>query len=181
MSAGPAPAALAAEPRRVTGGPLAVVLGRFLPVHNGHLFLLETALGEGGPLLVVVRSTPLDPIAAELRIRWLRLLVQGQVLVVQSEDPRRLDPQQADHVEGWARRVQGLIPPAWAGLPRLLLAGEAHAAPLASALGASLRLVDRGVIPVSGTQIRNDPEKYAHFLPPPVQHHLGSGGKISAG
>ena len=51
-----------------------LVLGKFLPPHAGHLYLIETALREVDHLTVLVCSLEREPIPGALRFHWMREL-----------------------------------------------------------------------------------------------------------
>ena len=152
--------------------PLAVVLGRFLPLHNGHLFLLSRALRDCGALLVLVRTRASDPFPPPLRARWISSLLPGPVRVVLCPEEMSMDPLDEGAVAAWGSRVRGATPDAWRGRPVRVYAGEDHGAALARTLGGSFVRIDRGLIPVSGTMIRRDPAAHLASVPIPVQIHL---------
>src|SRR5438094_1164094 len=51
-----------------------LVVGKFMPVHNGHRYLIDTALARVDLLTVVVCSSPGEPIPGLLRVQWLQAL-----------------------------------------------------------------------------------------------------------
>lgn len=144
-----------------------LTLGKFAPFHRGHQFLVESALRECGRLVVVVyqakRTTDL-PLA--VRAGWIRALYpEAEVLEAagapedSGSDPaiRKLHEDfLRDFMAG--RRVDAFF------------SCEPYGAWAADVLGCENRLVDpgRSVVPVSGTLIRSDPERYREFLHPLV-------------
>lgn len=53
------------------------VLGKFLPPHAGHRFLVETALAMTDETFVLVCSTDAAPIRGALRFDWMRKMSPG--------------------------------------------------------------------------------------------------------
>src|SRR6187431_2410409 len=48
-----------------------LVIGKFMPVHQGHLALIDFAASQCDELIVSMSYTPHDPIPADLRFSWL--------------------------------------------------------------------------------------------------------------
>jgi HTH-type transcriptional repressor of NAD biosynthesis genes len=148
------------------------LLGKFLPPHRGHEYLIRFAqawMGEA-PLTVLLCSLPGDPIPGELRLRWLRELAPAADLRHCTE----LLPQEpADHPEFWAiwRRVCHAH---CASPPTRVFASEAYGQRLATELGASFVPVDIGreMVPSSGTAVRADPLARWEDLPEAVRPHF---------
>ncbi|MGI5240867.1 AAA family ATPase [Dactylosporangium sp. CA-139066] len=133
-----------------------LVLGRFLPVHDGHRYLIEFARAWAGRVFVFVRVQQDDPIPWEVRRDWLRELFPD-VSVHAVEDGPRID-------EGrWAERILAEVHPDY------VFSGEGWGYVLARRLGARYVCVDREHVPVTGTQVRADPWAYERYLPPPVR------------
>jgi HTH-type transcriptional regulator, transcriptional repressor of NAD biosynthesis genes len=49
-----------------------LVLGRFIPPHLGHQYLIDFAQQYVDELLLVVGTRPTDAIAGELRLEWIK-------------------------------------------------------------------------------------------------------------
>ena len=138
-----------------TLAPHALVLGKFLPPHHGHLRLCAFARGLCVRLTVVVGTLPGEPIPGEVRVAWMRRLV-SDAEVVHLPDLLPQDP--AEHPDFWSlwraalrRVVRGPID--------LVVAGEPYGERLASELGARFVPLDRGRDPTGarGTAVRADP------------------------
>jgi NadR type nicotinamide-nucleotide adenylyltransferase len=140
-----------------------LVLGKFMPPHAGHLFLVNFAQRMVDELSVVVGTLRSEPIPGELRHAWMRELVPAaQVLHLRDENPQ--DP--AEHPDFWGiwRRSLTRI------LPRpvdLVFASEPYGERLAKELGARFIPVDLGreALPTSGTAIREGPLGQWRHLP----------------
>jgi HTH-type transcriptional repressor of NAD biosynthesis genes len=136
----------------------AVVPGRFMPVHDGHRYLIEFASAHAGEVYIFVRVTPDDPVPWPVRQAWLtELFPRAHVAAI--EDTPGLGMSEGR----WTERILSEVHPDY------VFAGENWAYALAGRLRARYVGVDRDIIPVSGTQIRADPWAYERYLPPPVR------------
>lgn len=146
-----------------------LVLGKFMPPHRGHLYLVEFAKNYCQDLTVVVGSLACEPIAGELRYRWMQELVAGaNVLHLTDENPQ-LPHEHPDFWNIWKNSLQRLV-----GRPiDLVFASEDYGQRLALELGAQFVPCNgsRSLLPVSGSMIRDNPRKYWSYLPAPVRAH----------
>ncbi|WP_238013119.1 AAA family ATPase [Dactylosporangium sp. AC04546] len=133
------------------GDTSAVVLGRFLPVHDGHRYLIEIAQAHAPNVWVFVRKSADDPVPWEVRRDWLTELFPT-VSVAGLEAGT-----------SWAERILAHVRPDY------LVAGESYDHGFRQLLGAQMIIVNRSAIPVSGTQVRADPWGSERYLPPPVR------------
>lgn len=146
-----------------------LVTGKFLPLHAGHVALLEHAravAGEGGVVSVVVGPGEADPIPAELRVDWIvRCAPWARVVVADASLP----PSPAYDLDFWPRWVREFHRLA----PRVthVVSSETYGDELAARLGARHALFDlhRSRHPVSGTLVRRDPWAQWTELPIPVR------------
>jgi HTH-type transcriptional regulator, transcriptional repressor of NAD biosynthesis genes len=162
----------ACEPARASSQH-ALVLGKFLPPHAGHEYLVGAARALAETTTILARVRPDDPIAPELRLTWLRELFGSRIGVLDGADPT--DPASApafwltwrDHVLSSLARLPD------APKVDLVVSSDREAWRLAELLGARHALVDpdRLVVPMSGTAIRRDPLAAWPYLPPPVRAH----------
>ncbi|HGG57580.1 MAG TPA: transcriptional regulator [Nannocystis exedens] len=146
-----------------------LVLGKFMPPHAGHLFLVDFARRMVDELTVVVGTLGSEPIAGELRYRWMCELVPGsEVLHLTDENPQ--DPSEHPDFWGiWRRSLLRILP----RRPDVVFASEPYGQRLAAELGASFVPVDleRQALPISGTAVRRDPWAYWQYLPACVRAH----------
>jgi len=71
-----------------------LVLGRFLPPHLGHQYLIDFAQNYVDELLLIVGTRPTDAIAGELRLSWIREMApNARVIHVNDENPEETHPQ----------------------------------------------------------------------------------------
>ena len=146
-----------------------LILGKFMPPHRGHLFLIDFARHYVDHLTVLVCSIDREPIPGELRYRWMREACPGVNLVHITDD---LPQEPADHPSFWHiwhDRIRQAMPSG----PDYVFASEDYGWKLADVLGSQYIPVDhaRKVVPVSGTLIRNDPMRYWDMLPEYVRPH----------
>lgn len=140
---------------------LGVVVGKFMPPHRGHRFLIETALSRCERVVVIVCGKPVDPIPPELRVAWLRELVPAAELLLIDD---RYDE---NDTRVWAENTMG-----WLGrAPDVVFTSEDYGERYASMMGARHVMVDRArlTVPCSGTAVRSDPFAMWDFIDPPLK------------
>lgn len=139
------------------------VLGKFMPPHNGHVYLFEFARHYVDELVIVVETARNQPIPGELRFQWVReMFPDVQVLHLTDENPQ----EPSEHPEFWSiweNSLRRVLP----FEPDFLFASEQYGWKLAEVMKAQFVPVDleRTAIPISGTAIRKDPQKYWDYLP----------------
>lgn len=133
-----------------------VVLGKFMPPHHGHRLVITTALELSSRLhLIVCRQTD-DPIPADQRIAWLRTLYP-------EADVRMLDVTfPVTDAQAWADGTRAVLGKS----PDAVFTSEEYGHQLAKLLDCIHVLVDqaRRQVPVSASQIRDNPAQYRHYL-----------------
>ncbi|MEZ0374364.1 MAG: AAA family ATPase, partial [Candidatus Sericytochromatia bacterium] len=143
-----------------------MVLGKFMPPHKGHVLLIDFARHFVDDLVIVVGTLPGEPIPGALRYQWMQELFPS-CTVLHLEKVLPPYPEEAPSVEVfWQLWRSSLLEI----LPRqvdYVFASEDYGARLASELGARYIPVDqpRGLVPVSGTAIRENPLKNWQHLP----------------
>jgi NadR type nicotinamide-nucleotide adenylyltransferase len=145
-----------------------LVLGKFMPPHAGHMHLIDFARHYVSRLAVVMDSLPQQPIAGELRERWLRELFPQSEVFHLTGMPQAPE----EHPEFWAiwqRALRAAVP----FHPDFVFASEPYGQPLADVLDARFVPVDIGrcAVPISATRIREDPLGHWEFLPRCVRPH----------
>lgn len=148
-------------------GERGVVLGKFMPPHLGHCYLVDFARHYVGHLTVMVGSLEAEPIAGEQRVAWMReLFPEVRVVHIPDENPQ-VPEEHPDFWDIWRHSMLSRLPEP----PDVLFAGEDYGEQLAQVLGARFVPLDRdlGNIPTSGTAIRDAPWSQWRFLPRPVQ------------
>ena len=149
------------------GDKVGLVLGKFLPPHRGHLFLVEFARRRVDRLYVVVGTLGAEPIPGEQRFEWMRQLCPDCIVLhLRDENPQHPE-EHPEFWDIWERSLKRILPEP----VDLVFASESYGTPLAAILGAQFIPCDipRATIPISGTAVRENPSKNWSFLPAPVQ------------
>ena len=149
-----------------------LVFGKFMPVHQGHLALIEFARKQCDRLIVSMSVTPDDPIAPDLRLRWLtELLAPYSTIEVVSEADDFHDPTLSiwEATKLWAAFIKHRFPAV-----SVFFSSEGYAIPLAHHSG--LRHVSfdptRQQVPISATLIRQKPFLYWDYIPDVVRPYF---------
>ncbi len=143
------------------------IWGKFMPLHRGHMYLIEYAREHVDHLTVLVCSRLHEPIPGNLRYQWARELFPG-VNVQHCDDEIPSYPHEhPDFWNIWLHTIRRFVPTG----PEWVFTSETAGDKLAKILGARHVCVDLGrkAFPVSGTAVRNHPEMYWDFIPPSVQ------------
>ena len=151
-----------------TGPESGFVLGKFMPPHQGHVFLCDFARAYCRRLTILVCSLPDDPVPGALRFAWMREMFPDCVVVWCQED---LPQVPEDHPEFW--QIWRDVVKRYAGTPDVVFASEDYGLRLAEKVGARFVPVDQArlAVPVSATMIRADPFRYWSFIPPVVRSY----------
>lgn len=141
---------------------LSIIVGKFLPPHLGHNYLIDTALSQSERVVVVVvdsESVPTD-IPLETRVAWLQEIHPKAEVTWR---PNFLDD--ADSL-GWANWTVKEF-----GKPDAVFTSEEYGERWAKFIGCEHVLVDldRIKFPVSGTVVRENPYKYWEWMHPIVR------------
>lgn len=146
-----------------------LIIGKFLPPHLGHRYLVDFARTCVERLTVLVCSLRSEPIPGELRLAWMReMFPDVDVLHHGAENPQY--PEEHPRFwDIWRDSIRALVPDG----PDVVFASEDYGAPLAETLGARFVPVDRDreLVPVSGTAIREAPLAHWAYLPSCVRPH----------
>jgi HTH-type transcriptional repressor of NAD biosynthesis genes len=146
-----------------------IILGKFMPPHLGHLYLVDFARHYADEVTVVVGSLACEPISGELRFAWMRELCPGlRVVHLTDENPQQPD-QHPDFWNIWKRSLERVVERPI----DLVFASEDYGQPLAEVLGARFIPANglRSLVPISGTQVRQNPAACWAYLPAPVRAH----------
>ncbi|MFZ6013245.1 MAG: AAA family ATPase [Bacteroidota bacterium] len=142
-----------------------LVIGKFMPVHNGHITLINFAEVQCDELIVSMSYTPQDPIDAKLRFSWLCDIFKDRPNIKPSLVEDNFDNESLsleERTKLWAKFVQKTFPPI-----DLVFSSEAYGDPLARHLGAHHHSFDpqRKSVPVSASVIRERPLRHWDFIP----------------
>jgi NadR type nicotinamide-nucleotide adenylyltransferase len=148
-----------------------LTLGKFAPLHKGHQLVIETALSEMDEVVAIIYDCPgTTPIPLNVRANWIRDLYPT-VQVIEAWD----GPLEVGNTEEIKRQHEDYV------IKQLKLDGITHfyssefyGDHMSHALRAVNRLVDpaRTAVPVSATEIRQNPFASREYLHPRVYRDL---------
>jgi NadR type nicotinamide-nucleotide adenylyltransferase len=141
-----------------------VLLGRFLPLHGGHVALIRTAAALVDRLTIIVCTAPDDWPAGPTRLGWLgELAPAARIVSLAAPSPAEW----ADAPAAWGAQVAALHPEP---IDQLFASDPRHGA-IAAALGARFVLIDPRfeAVPVRSAAIRARPFEQWRYLPPAVR------------
>lgn len=153
-----------------------LVLGKFMPPHNGHLHLINTALEQCEKVFVMICSLKSEPINGVLRYNWLKMIYEGQknieIIHVEDENPQK--PEEVESLDVfyntfWVPTVFNRI-----SLLNAVFTSEEYGLEFSKYLGVEHVLVDidRQTHPISGTKVRNNPHDNWNFIPDVVKSYF---------
>lgn len=153
-----------------------LVIGKFYPLHAGHLNLVRTALARCARVTVQVLVSSQESIPGELRARWIRdELPQACVLVGLDDAPVDYDSSAAwdAHVDVMRRLLDEAsegTDPADTSIDAVFTS-DVYGEELARRFGAAWVQVDPGrrAVSVSGSAVRADPGAHWWSLPAGVR------------
>lgn len=144
-----------------------LVFGKFMPLHKGHQALIHFALQQCDELLVVLCHTVQEPISGNIRLHWLKNWAQPypRITVIDFPYNDQLLPNSSESNRDAARL--------WSDAFRQQLPAFTHvftSEPYGDYMAEYLGIVhihydiSRLTVPVSATQIRNNPRTYWNYL-----------------
>ena len=148
----------------------ALVLGKFMPIHAGHLHMIRAAAQRADHVTVLVCTLLREPLPGVLRYRWatetLAHLPNVRVVHVSDEVPA----QPEDSPDFWAIWVPLIHRYCGFDLD-VVFTSEAYGAELGQRLGIADVCLDpaRAAVPVSATAIRENPLRNWGFIPDAVR------------
>lgn len=142
---------------------IGLTIGKFAPLHKGHQYLIETALKEMDLLVVIVYAADSIPeLSLDLRCKWLKDLYPQLVLIRGDKVPKD---------KGWTEAIQKKHETYVLSLVEAynftcFYSSEAYGDRMSKALKCRHRCLDgnRLNVPISGTEIRQNPQAYGDYL-----------------
>lgn len=132
-----------------------LVLGKFLPPHNGHLYLIDTAAEQSEQVYVLCCSLEREPIPGHLRAKWLTQIYNEvpnvKIVHITDENPQYPEEDPDNFWQIWYDTVYNNVDSLDA-----IFTSEDYGDPFSKSLGIQHILVDkeRTTYPVSGTAVR---------------------------
>ena len=151
----------------------AYVLGKFMPFHNGHKFLIDTAIANSEKVTVVVGTLPTEPIPGEIRYKWVKEQYRTNpnvtVCWINEVLPQTPEEDPEHFWDIWVEVAKRFCPDV-----DVIFTSESYGDPYAQHLGIKHHLVDidRKIVPVSGTLVRQDPFAMWYYLPDHVKPYF---------
>ena len=148
-----------------------MILGKFMPPHLGHKYLIDFGRHYVRELTVLVCTRACEPLDGAQRFAWMQeMFPQPNVRLVHVTEDLPQEP--GDHPDFWNIWRELVLRHVPQGLD-YVFACEDYGYPLAETLEAKYIPVDRAreLVPVSGTEIRARPLAHWRYLPPCVRPH----------
>lgn len=149
-----------------------LVIGKFMPIHNGHIALINFALAQCEELIVSMSYTLEDKIDPKLRFKWIQEIFKNEprikpAIILDDFDYQELPLNGRTKI--WADKMRAVYPAI-----DVLISSEAYGIPFANNLHCIYKSFDpeRNIVPVSATLIRNEPFKHWDFIPTIVQPYF---------
>jgi len=146
-----------------------LVIGKFMPLHRGHVALIRFAAEQCDQVIVSITHKPEDPIPGSLRVTWLKSEFEDEQKIEIRESPDDFDDESLSYPERMPRWVNFLK----SRFPEInvVFSSEEYGSLLAAALGIEHIQFDphRKQFPVSGRLIRNNPFRYWEFIASPAR------------
>ncbi len=153
-----------------------LVLGKFMPIHYGHIHLINTAALNCEKVYVMICSQEGEPINGLIRYFWLKEIFGGnnRIEIIHCTDKNPMYPHECEsldvfYYEFWVPSVRKHIKEL-----DVVFTSEDYGDEFAEYLGIKHFLVDkdRFIFPVSGTAIRTNPFANWSFIPDQVKDYF---------
>ncbi len=141
-----------------------IIIGKFYPLHNGHLALINFGLSQVDEMTVIVCDKKGQRIPAKVRANWIKELApKAKVMIVP-------DIGQDDDSQAWADYTLQFL----GYKPDCVITSEAYGNTWAECLKTKHILFDqaRNLVPICATKIRGNPLASWEYLPPPVRAYF---------
>ncbi|MBX2915225.1 MAG: AAA family ATPase [Cyclobacteriaceae bacterium] len=143
----------------------ALVIGKFMPIHNGHVALIEFAATQADEVIVSMSFTPNDSIDPKLRFNWIKEIFKNRKEIIPSIIQDDFDDDSlpfAERTKAWAIAMRKAYPKI-----DVVVSSESYGVPFANNLQAKHASFDpdRTKVPVSASLIRAQPFQYWDFIP----------------
>ncbi len=149
-----------------------LVIGKFMPIHQGHIALINFAATQCDELIVSMSFNEMDPINGDLRFSWITEIFKGQSKIkvhkiIDDFDDEALPLEKRTKI--WANRMREVYPSI-----DTVISSELYGESFAKNLKAQPILFDieRKIISVSASLIRQNPFAYWNFIPPVVRPYF---------
>ncbi len=147
-----------------------MILGKFMPVHKGHQYLIDFAKARVEQLTVIVGTLESEPIPGLLRYEWVKELYPDVNVQHCTDENPQYPHEHPDFWKLWVKSIRKFLPIG----PDLVFTSEDYGDELARHLGAEHIPCDlsRSRVPISATEIRENPYENWRFIPEPVRPYF---------
>lgn len=147
------------EKTKTTG----LVIGKFMPPHIGHQYLVDFATNYADKLTVLVCSLKNEPIPGELRYAWMKEMFPNADVKHCTDENPAYPEEDPEFWSIWKTTINKYVPNG----ANYLFASERYGEKLAEVIGAKFIPTpdDRSIIDVSATKIRKEPMKNWSYIP----------------
>ena len=149
-----------------------LIIGKFMPIHKGHLALIEYSMRQCDELILSMSFTVNDPIDASLRFSWIKMIFKDQPkvkpeIVIDDFDDESLPL--TERTKLWASFIKRTYPPI-----DFIFSSEEYGEYFAANLGVKHFSFDlqRKKFPISASIIRQKPFQYWDFIPAVVRPYF---------
>lgn len=151
---------------------IGLLIGKFMPLHKGHVALIEFALSHCDKLIIGVCSDKTEPVDGKIRFKWVKETFKSNPKVLVKHIYAALPHNPIPTYEGsltWGSYLKKRFPDA-----TVLFSSEKYGAWMNDAMKIENVLFDpsRQKINVSGTMIRENPKKYLDFITPVAREYF---------
>lgn len=150
-----------------------LVLGKFYPPHNGHLYLIDTAISNSEMVHVILTYNSTQFIPGEIRFNALKSIYENNPkvkLYLVSDEGLPVSDKDSTSKDEFYKIWVGLVHSQVSELD-VVFTSEDYGDDFAKYLGVKHFLVDkeRSTFPISGTKVRTNPLKSWSFIPDPMK------------
>src|ERR1035437_278739 len=149
-----------------------LILGKFLPIHFGHMYLIQQGSEQCDNLTVLACSLKSEPIPGYLRYRWVleycnKLKDKNTTVINITDELPQYPEEHPDFWNIWCNLVKQYE-------PDVIFSSEDYGLELARRLNIEHILVDKKRIkfPISGTKIRKKPYENWDMIYPGARPHF---------
>ncbi|MBN2618606.1 MAG: adenylyltransferase/cytidyltransferase family protein [Spirochaetales bacterium] len=148
-----------------------LIIGKFMPLHSGHLSLIEYGLQYCERIKILLVISKNEPIEPELRYSWLIEHYKNNREIdidITNRDAINELPQE-NRTEAWCKFIKQEYP-----CIDCIVSSETYGDTLANFLNVDHLKFDhkREMTPISASEIRKDIDKHIHYLPEHVKKSL---------
>lgn len=148
-----------------------LVFGKFMPPHEGHVYLLNFAQASCHKLTILVCSLQNEPIPGELRFQWIKEMFPSANVVHHNVEIPQDPSEHPDFWNIWKKSIEKFCPGEEFDA---LFGSEDYGWRMAQVMGIQYIPVNRirNLVPVSGTEVRKNPLKNWKYLPAVVRPYF---------